>query len=86
MESRVGRDAGDQEIADELGVTVDDYYQMLQDSASSKLFSYDEIVGDDDYHKEQLFNSSNHWVGLNTRPDGRLWLKLSAPAERGGWY
>lgn len=58
VESRVGRDASDQEVADELGVPVDDYYQMLQDSASSKLFSYDEIVGDDEYPKQQPSSAS----------------------------
>lgn len=63
VESRVGRDASDQEVADELGIPVDDYYQMLQDSASSKLFSYDEIVGNDDYLQERPFNATANPLG-----------------------
>ena len=63
VETRLGRDASDQEVADELGIPIDDYYHMLQDSASSKLFSYDEIVSGDDCLKEQLFNSTESPLG-----------------------
>ena len=54
VETRLGRDASDQEVADELDVPLDDYYAMLQDSASSKLFSYDELTSGDDKPEEQL--------------------------------
>ncbi|TQV84323.1 RNA polymerase sigma factor FliA [Exilibacterium tricleocarpae] len=48
VEGRTGRDAGDQEVADELGVALGDYHTMIQDAASSRLFSYEEAFGDDD--------------------------------------
>ena len=54
VETRLGRDASDQEIAAELEVPIDDYYNMLQDAASSKLFSYDELISGDDRPEEQL--------------------------------
>ncbi|MEE8058879.1 MAG: RNA polymerase sigma factor FliA, partial [Pseudomonadales bacterium] len=60
VESRLGRDASDQEIAAELGVVIDDYYGMLQDSASSKLFSYDELISAKDSPEEPMpSNSAN---------------------------
>jgi RNA polymerase sigma factor for flagellar operon FliA len=48
VEGRMGRDANDQEIAQELGVELNDYHAMLSDTASSRLFSYEESFGDDD--------------------------------------
>ncbi|WP_085760559.1 RNA polymerase sigma factor FliA [Oceanicoccus sagamiensis] len=54
VETRLGRDASDQEVAAELDIPIEDYYHMLQDSASSKLFSYDELISGDDRPEEQL--------------------------------
>ncbi|MEC8427666.1 MAG: RNA polymerase sigma factor FliA [Pseudomonadota bacterium] len=48
VESRQGRDATDQEVADELGVELNEYHAILSDSASSRLFSFEESFGDDD--------------------------------------
>jgi RNA polymerase sigma factor for flagellar operon FliA len=48
VESRVGRDAQDAEIAAELDVSLDDYHTMLKDSSSSRLFSYEETFGNED--------------------------------------
>ena len=54
VENRTGRDATDQEVADELGITIENYYKITRDSASSKLFSYDELISGDDKPEEQL--------------------------------
>ena len=54
----MGRDAADQEVAAELDVSLGDYNRMLQDSASSKLFSFDEITSGDDKPEEQLSTST----------------------------
>lgn len=48
VESREGRDALDFEIARELGVDLDEYYGMAQDSLGSRLFSLDELGTDED--------------------------------------
>ncbi|HWV15711.1 MAG TPA: RNA polymerase sigma factor FliA [Cellvibrio sp.] len=48
VEARVGRDAYDSEVADELGVSLDEYFAMLQDSNGSRLFSYEETFGEED--------------------------------------
>jgi len=55
VEARTGRDAGDAEVAVELGITIDAYHALLQDSAESRLFSFDELSeSDDDAPGEQF--------------------------------
>ncbi|WP_211224296.1 RNA polymerase sigma factor FliA [Oceanospirillum maris] len=48
VESRTGRDAKDNEIASEMGVSVTEYNSYVQDTAGTKLFSFDEITGNED--------------------------------------
>jgi len=43
IEAKTGRDAQDQEVAKELNISLDDYYSYLQDSAGTRLFSFDEV-------------------------------------------
>jgi RNA polymerase sigma factor for flagellar operon FliA len=48
IEREHGRDARAQEIADKLGLSVDDYFQMLQDASGQKVLSLEEtVVGDE---------------------------------------
>ncbi|NEV60508.1 RNA polymerase sigma factor FliA [Thiorhodococcus minor] len=47
VEAREGRAASDREIADELKVSLDDYYGMLKDSASCQILGLDELFGED---------------------------------------
>ncbi len=54
VESRTGRDAGDQEVADVLEVKIDEYYAMLKDSAGSRLFSFDELTNVEDGGGERI--------------------------------
>lgn len=48
VEGRTGRDATDQETAAEMGIPLESYYAYLQDSAGTRLYSYDEISEQDD--------------------------------------
>lgn len=48
VEARKGRDATDREVAEELGVDINEYHTMLNDTASGRLFSFEESYGDDD--------------------------------------
>jgi RNA polymerase sigma factor for flagellar operon FliA len=43
VEARLGRDATDREIADEMGVSVDEYFDMVKDANSGRLFSLDDL-------------------------------------------
>lgn len=48
VEARLGRDASDTEVAEELELSLEEYFIMLQDSSSSRLFSYEETFGEED--------------------------------------
>ncbi len=48
IENRTGGEASDLQIADELEVSLDEYYSMSQDSMATRLFSMDELVAPDE--------------------------------------
>lgn len=60
VEGRTGRDAQDAEVADELGVEINDYFAMLRDSSASRLFSYEEAFGDDETSLSTAGTGSDH--------------------------
>lgn len=60
VEGRTGRDALDSEVAEELGVALDDYFDMLRDASASRLFSYEETFGDDDTSLSMAGPGSDH--------------------------
>ncbi len=43
VEARTGRGASDQEIAGEMNIGLNAYFNILQDSSGTRLFSFDEI-------------------------------------------
>ena len=47
IEGRTGHNATNQEIADELGIDLNAYYAILEDSTGAHLFSFDALMGDD---------------------------------------
>ena len=55
VEARTGRDATDAEIAEQMEVSLEDYHAMANDSASGRLFSFDETLDDD----EETYAHSN---------------------------
>jgi RNA polymerase sigma factor FliA len=50
IESKTQSEAKDAEIARHLGLAVDEYNRMLQDSTSCRLFSVDELADNEDRH------------------------------------
>lgn len=48
IEQKTGRDARDTEIAAMLEISMDEYHKILQDSSCCRLFSTDEVDGNDD--------------------------------------
>lgn len=42
VEHRLGQDARDADVAEELGISLDEYHQILQDAAASRIFSIDQ--------------------------------------------
>jgi RNA polymerase sigma factor for flagellar operon FliA len=58
VESKKGTDANDQEVAQELGISLTEYHRILVDSNSARLFSMDEIQENGDHHMPQSVDST----------------------------
>ena len=43
IENRTGRDARDQEVAEAMAISLQEYHQILQDSCNAKIFSLEEL-------------------------------------------
>jgi len=48
VEARTGKDARDAEIAQQMDASLDEYYAIVRDSASTRLFSYEETYDEDE--------------------------------------
>jgi RNA polymerase sigma factor for flagellar operon FliA len=48
IERRTGRDATDREVAEMMGIPIEEYHEIIQDSMCSKLFSLDELLNSED--------------------------------------
>ena len=46
IENRTGRDAKAADVADALGVTIEEYHRMLESAASSRLMSFEQLAQD----------------------------------------
>lgn len=59
VENRLGRDAKDSEVAAELGISLDEYYEMLNDSAGAHLYGFDDLEITDDVLKDETLGASD---------------------------
>ena len=48
VEARTGREASDRDVAKEMDLSLDEYHQLLRDTSSCRMMSYDELVSEDD--------------------------------------
>lgn len=53
VENRLGRDAKDLEVAEELKINLDEYHDMLKDSAGSQVYGFDDLGVTDDILKNE---------------------------------
>lgn len=58
IENREGRDASSQEVAEVLGVSLDEYHAMSQDAVCGRLFSIEESFTDDEPCSQSLADNS----------------------------
>lgn len=68
VEREHGRDAKDSEVAELLGISMDEYYSLVKDAAGCQLLSYEDIAlsgGSQDEYKTGDFNGPYH----NTQED-----------------
>ncbi|MCG3203266.1 MAG: RNA polymerase sigma factor FliA [Gammaproteobacteria bacterium] len=54
VEREKGRDARDAEVAEKLGVSIDEYYEVVADATSHRLFSLEELPAGEDGMAEGL--------------------------------
>ncbi|NNM82089.1 MAG: RNA polymerase sigma factor FliA [Burkholderiales bacterium] len=50
LEQQLGRTASEREVADEMGVPLEEYHRMLLDARGNQLVYYDDFDGDGDEH------------------------------------
>lgn len=87
IEMREGRDAQDQEIADELNITIDQYFGLLKDTQGSRLFSFEELVENSNSEftepRPELVDGEAPLVGLqNDQMNEQLIDAMKALPER----
>ncbi|MBN1377618.1 MAG: RNA polymerase sigma factor FliA [Gammaproteobacteria bacterium] len=59
VENRKGGDARDQEVADEMGITLSEYHQILVDSTGARMFSFDGPSDSDDIHENTAVSADD---------------------------
>jgi RNA polymerase sigma factor for flagellar operon FliA len=90
LEQELGRNATETEVAERLGIAVEEYRQMLLDTNNSQLFSYDEWReehGDSielvtDEHQQE--NPLHHLMEGNLRQ--RVWKRLKLYRNANSWF
>ena len=58
VEAATGREAADTEVAEAMGISLDEYHQVLQETNSSRMISVEEIAGDDGDIYERISGGS----------------------------
>ena len=53
VENRTGKDAKDSEVAECLGITLDDYHQILLDATNCRIFSVEELAQTGEYFMDE---------------------------------
>jgi RNA polymerase sigma factor for flagellar operon FliA len=61
VENRIGRDAKDHEVADELGISLNEYHDILNDSVGAHLYGFEDLGVTDDVLKDEM-------RGVSTEP------------------
>ena len=77
VESRTGCDAKDQDVAQELGVSLPEYYAMLGDTLGSRLFSFDDLLQDGEHNLGHDDLSCTENEPVNTLEDERFQQALA---------
>ncbi|NLQ16552.1 RNA polymerase sigma factor FliA [Marinomonas sp. M1K-6] len=54
LEATLGREASDMEVSVHMGITMDEYHEMIHSSMSTQLFSYEEMLDSDSSHLDSV--------------------------------
>lgn len=77
VEARTGRDAKDQEVAAELGLSLEDYYGILSDTLGSRLFSFDDLLEGGEHGTAHEDTGVTHLEPSNDLEDERFQAALA---------
>jgi RNA polymerase sigma factor for flagellar operon FliA len=69
IENKTGCEAKDADIAGYLGMAIDDYHQILQDSISCRVFSVEELAETGDHHCDESRNIAEEPLDGLSRDD-----------------
>lgn len=58
VENQKGRDAEDAEVAEHLGIEIEEYHSILQDSSGCRLFSFEEMLEKSDQGADNLVSDT----------------------------
>jgi RNA polymerase sigma factor for flagellar operon FliA len=77
IENEKGRDARDHEVAELLGIELEEYHQILQDAAGCRVFSFEDpnVLGDE--HDENAMESQSGPLEMLQDDDFRVSLSES---------
>lgn len=56
IENKTGREARDVDVAEHLGIAMDEYNHILQDSSSCRMFSVEELAEDGDHYLDEALD------------------------------
>jgi RNA polymerase sigma factor for flagellar operon FliA len=80
IETRTGEDAADSVVARELGISLDEYHGMLQDTAGSRLFSLEELIDTEGGAERSLGSTADNPADATARL--RLAQDIGSEIER----
>ncbi|PIE24542.1 MAG: RNA polymerase sigma factor FliA [Neptuniibacter caesariensis] len=78
IEARTGKDASDTEVAQEMGINIDEYHNLLKDSLDSRLFSFEEMLNPE--HEGPGESFANDDPGPNQHVERDSFLKALSEA------
>jgi RNA polymerase sigma factor for flagellar operon FliA len=59
IENRTGREARDIDVAEHLGIAMDEYNHILQDSSCCRVFSVEELAEDGDHYLDEAVDQED---------------------------
>ncbi|MGZ4953816.1 MAG: RNA polymerase sigma factor FliA [Methylobacter sp.] len=67
IENRTGHEARDIDVAEHLGIAIDEYNRILQDSSSCRVFSVEELAQDGDHYLDEAMGQEESLSDILSR-------------------
>ncbi|REG82947.1 RNA polymerase sigma factor FliA [Marinomonas pollencensis] len=70
LEAKVGRDVTDMEVAAHMGISIDEYHEIIHASMTTQLFSYEEIIENENGVLDSVSGDNNSTPYAMTEESG----------------